>query len=38
MFAGGVNRRWVSRMRRVEHWPWHLDELHVKPKGEMVFG
>jgi putative transposase len=32
-----VRRQRVSRMRGFRHWRWHLDEMYVKPSGEMVY-
>ena len=37
MFAGEVRRQRVSAMRGFRHWRWHLDEMYVKLKGEMVY-
>jgi putative transposase len=37
MFAGGVRRKRVSRMRGFRHWRWHLAEMYVKLNGEMVY-
>ena len=36
LFAGGIRRARVSRMRGFRHWRWHLDEMYVKLNGEMV--
>jgi len=36
MFAGGIRRQRVSRMRGFRHWRCHLDEMYVKLNGEMV--
>jgi putative transposase len=35
MFADGIRRQRVSRMRGFRHWRWHLDEMYVKLNGEM---
>ncbi|WP_374956452.1 IS6 family transposase [Sphingomonas sp. PP-CE-3G-477] len=37
MFAGDIRRQRVSRMRGPRQWRWHLDEMYVKPNGEMVY-
>ncbi len=37
MFAGAVRRKRVGRMRDFRHWDWHMDEMHVKLNGEMVY-
>ncbi len=37
MFAGEIRRQRVSRMRGFRHWRWHLDGMHVKLNGEMVY-
>lgn len=37
MFASDIRRQRVSRMRGFRHWRWHLDEMHVKMNGEMVY-
>jgi putative transposase len=37
MLAGDIRRQRVSRMRGFRHWRWHLDEMYVKIKGEMVY-
>jgi hypothetical protein len=37
LFAAGVRRQRVSRMRGFRHWRWHLDEMYVKLNGEMVY-
>jgi len=37
MFAAEIRRRRVNHMRGVRHWRWHLDEMYVKMKGEMVY-
>ena len=37
MFAGEVRRKRVSRMREFRRWRWHLDEMHVKLNGEMIY-
>jgi putative transposase len=37
MFAGEIRRKRVNRMRNVQHWRWHLDEMYVKLNGEMVY-
>jgi len=35
MFAAGIRRKRVHRMRQFTHWRWHLDEMFVKINGEM---
>jgi putative transposase len=37
LFAGDIRRQRVSRMRGFRQWRWHLDEMHVKLNGEMVY-
>jgi putative transposase len=37
LFAADIRRQRVSRMRGFRHWRWHLDEIYVKPNGEMVY-
>ena len=37
MFAADIRRQRVSRMRGLQHWKWHLDEMYVKVNGEMVY-
>lgn len=37
LFAGDIRRQWISRMRGIRHWRWHLDEMYVKVIGEMVY-
>lgn len=37
MFAGDIRRQRASRMRGFRQWKWHLDEMHVKVNGEMVY-
>ena len=37
MLAGEIRRQRVSRMRGFYHWRWHLDEMYVKLKGEMIY-
>ena len=37
LFASDIRRQRVSRMRGFRQWRWHLDEMHVKVKGEMRF-
>ncbi len=37
LFAADIRRQRVSRMRGFRHWKWHLDEMHVKLNGEMVY-
>lgn len=34
MFASEIRCQRVSRMRSVQHWRWHLDEVFVKINGE----
>ena len=35
MFAAGIRRKRVQKMRACTHWRWHLDEVYVKINGEM---
>lgn len=35
MFAAGIRRRLVQRMRAFTHWRWRLDEVYVKINGEL---
>ena len=37
MFAADIRRQRVQAMRGVRHWRWHLDEMYVKLKGDMVY-
>jgi putative transposase len=37
LFAREIRRRRVNHMRGLQHWRWHLDEMYVKPNGEMVY-
>lgn len=37
MFAADIRRQRVQAMRGVRHWRRHLDEMHVKLSGEMVY-
>lgn len=37
MFAADIRQQRVSRMRGLRQWHWHLDEMHVKLNGEMVY-
>jgi putative transposase len=37
IFAGDIRRQRVSAMPGFRHWRWHLDEVYVKLKGEMVY-
>jgi putative transposase len=37
MFAAKIRRQRVSRMRRLRHWRWHLDEVFVKINGERHY-
>ena len=37
LFAAHVRRQRISRMRAFRQWRWHLDEMHVKLNGEMVY-
>ena len=37
LFASGIRRQRVSRMRCFRQWRWHLDEMYVKLNGEMVY-
>ena len=30
MFAADIRRQWVSRMRGLRQWKWHLDEAYVE--------
>jgi putative transposase len=36
MFAADIRRQRDNRMRGHRHWRWHLDEIYMKPGGEMV--
>jgi putative transposase len=35
LFAAGIRRQRVSRMKGLRQWRWHLDEAYVKINGEM---
>jgi putative transposase len=37
MFAADIRRQRLSRMRGLRHWKWHLDEMYVKVRGEMIY-
>ena len=37
MFASGISRQRVSRMRGFHHWRWHVDEVFVKINGGCHF-
>lgn len=37
IFASDIRRQRVNRMRGFRHWRWHLNEMYVKLKGEMVY-
>ena len=37
LFAADIRRQRVSRMRGFRHGNWHLDEMHVRVNGEMVY-
>jgi putative transposase len=37
LFAAGIRRQRVNRMRGFRRWRWHLDEMYVKLGGEMVY-
>jgi putative transposase len=37
LFAAGIRRQRVSRMRGIRHWKWHLDEVYVKINGETHY-
>ena len=37
LFASGIRRQRVNRMRCFRQWRWHLDEMYVKLNGEMVY-
>lgn len=37
LIASDIRRQRVSRMRGFRHWRWHLDEMYVKLRGEMVY-
>ena len=37
MFAAGIRRQRVSRMRGYRQWKWHPDEMYVCINGEMVY-
>jgi len=34
MFAADIRCQRVDRMRGVQHWRWHLDEMYVKLAGK----
>ena len=36
MFAADIRCQRVDRMRGVQHWRWHLDEMYAKLNSEMV--
>ena len=36
-FAAHIRHQRISRMRGFRQWRWHLDEIYVKLKGEMVY-
>ena len=37
MFAAGIRRKRIDRMRAHTHWRWHLDEVFVKINGERHY-
>ena len=37
MFAVGIGRKRVDRMKSCRQWRWHLDEVFVKINGEMHY-
>jgi len=37
LFAAGIRRQRVSRMRGFRHWRWHFDEVFVKINGERHY-
>ena len=37
MFAAGIKRKRVDRMRAFSNWRWHLDEVFVKVNGERRY-
>ena len=37
LFAAGIRRQRVSRMRGFRHWNWHLDEMYVRINGAMHY-
>jgi len=37
MFAAGIKRQRVSRMRGFRQWRWHVDEVFVKINGETHY-
>lgn len=37
MFAAGIKRQRINRMRGFRQWRWHLDEMFVKINGETHY-
>ena len=37
MFAAGIRRQRVSRMKGFQQWRWHLDEVFVNINGERHY-
>ena len=37
VFAAGIRRQRVSRMKGFRHWRWHVDEVFVKINGETHY-
>ena len=37
MFAAGIKRQRISRMRGFRNWRWHVDEVFVKINGETNY-
>lgn len=37
LFAAGIRRQRISRMRGFRQWCWHVDEMYVKIIGEMHY-
>lgn len=37
LFASDIGRPRINRMKGFRHWRWHLDEMHVRINGEMVY-
>jgi len=37
LFAADIRRERVSRMRGLNHWQWHVDEVYVRINGEMHY-
>ena len=37
VFAAGIRRKRINRMRSYSNWQWHLDEVFVKINGETHY-